>query len=68
MKNGRFVYLAVTADRLSLPIAAFDNPKQIAKYAETTYKTVCCMICRKTYCRRRKCYFIKVDLEANYEK
>lgn len=63
MVEERFVYLAITCDKYELPIAVFDNLKQIASYANTTYASACCMVMRKTYNRQCKCKFIKVDLE-----
>ena len=40
----------------------FNNPKEVAKFAETTYESAVCMIMRGSVNHKRKCRFIKVDL------
>lgn len=60
MKRSNYVYLAITNDELELPIAMFDNLKQLAKYAETGYQYAWCMISKKSLYKKLNCYFIKV--------
>lgn len=55
-----YVYLAIKNDKFELPIALFENIKQLAKYAEVSYKHACCMVSRKSVNRKLNCYFIKV--------
>lgn len=65
MKSNRFVYLAVTNDIYELPIAIFENIKEIAEFLKTSYDSACCMVTRHNVNRKHNCKFIKVDINEN---
>lgn len=54
------VYLAVTADKFSLPMALFENLKEVCKWENCSVKDIKRKIRLKIKSSKNDCFYIKV--------
>lgn len=57
------IYLAVTADNYELPMAVFDNVKEVADWLGVSYNYARTLIFRKTVCKGQ-CRILRVVLRG----
>lgn len=59
--------MAVTADRLELPLCVFDTVSELARWAGRKYESIKRAIREHTKDLELNCYYIKVDLMKDFE-
>lgn len=62
------IYMAVSADKYEFPLGLFENIKQLAIWAGTSYDYARNVICHKRVFKNLNCRFIKVVIEEDQEE
>jgi len=62
-KSPRRMYMAITIDKYELPIAIFENIREVSAFANRSKSAIWAAIARKSIDRKKRCRYISINLE-----